>query len=104
MVSPAEQRRAWAYALISRAATPPPAYGSVEWLALPDGPERVAAVILAAEKFALDWEAQKAAEDAAFADRRSLHKTSWTGREFRPDPAIASDVDREWREWVGGAA
>lgn len=104
LVSPAEQRRVWAYALVSRCPAPPPAYGSIEWLALPDGPEKVAAVVLAAEKFAIDWEAQKAAEDAVFRDAIELHKRGWSGTGFRPDPTIAAEIDREWREWVGGAA
>lgn len=52
-MSPIEQRRAWAYALISRCQTPPAAYGSEAWLALPDGPEKVAAVVIAAEAWAL---------------------------------------------------
>jgi hypothetical protein len=104
VVTPAEQRRAWAYALISRASTPPPAYGSVEWLALPDGPEKVAAVILAAEKCLLDWEAQKVLEDRTFAEQGADHRRVWTGRGVRPDPHMAADVEREWREWIGGAA
>lgn len=103
-MSPAEERRAWAYGLISRAATPPPAYGSLEWLALPDGPEKVAAVVLAAEKCLLDWEAAKAAEDAAWLAARDQHRASWNGKGFRPDPRIAADIDREWREWAEGAA
>jgi hypothetical protein len=45
-VSAAEQRRRWAYAMISRCARPGPAYGSPEWLMLPDGPEKVAAAEL----------------------------------------------------------
>lgn len=105
MVTPGEQRRAWAYALISRATEPPPAYGSSEWLALPESsPEKVAAVVLAAEKCLIDWEADKAARDAAWLAAKEQHKASWTGRGFRPDPRIAADIDREWREWAGGAA
>jgi hypothetical protein len=104
-VTPGEQRRAWAYALISRATEPPPAYGSPEWLALPESsPEKVAAVVLAAEKCLIDWEAQKALEDQMFAQQGADHRRAWTGRGFRPDPHIAADVEREWREWVGGAA
>jgi hypothetical protein len=104
-VSPAESRRAWAYALISRAATPPPAYGSPEWLALPESsPEKVASVVLAAEKCLIDWEADKAAQDAAFVAARDQHRAAWNGRGFRPDPRMAADIDREWREWAGGAA
>ncbi len=103
-MSPAEERRAWAYGLISRAATPPPAYGSLEWLALPDGPEKVAAVVLAAEKCLIDWEAAKAAEDAAWLAARDQHKAAWTGRGFRPDRTIVADIDEEFRAWVGEAS
>jgi hypothetical protein len=90
--------------MISRASRAIPPYVSAEWLSLPDGPEKVAAVILAAEKFAIDWEAQKAAEDAAFAAQRDEHRASWTGRGFRPDPTLPAEIEREWVEWVGGAA
>ena len=104
-MSAAEQRRAWAYAMVSRCQTPPPAYGSPEWLALPDGSvEKVAAVILAAEKCAIDLEAAKAAEDRLWVAQGTEHRTAWTGRGFRPDPAIADEIDVEWREWIGGAA
>lgn len=104
MVSPGEQRRAWAYALISRAKTPPPFYGSLEWLALPDGPEKVAAVVLAAEKCMIDWEAAKQLEDQAFAEAAAEHRRSWAGAGFLADPLIEADIEREWREWIGGAA
>lgn len=105
MVSPGEQRRAWAYAMISRCQTPPPAYGSLEWLALPDGSlEKVAAVILAAEKCAIDVEIEKRTEDRLWAAERAEHRASWSGRGFRPDPRIAADVEQEWRDWIGGAA
>ena len=104
-MTPQEQRRAWAYAMVSRCQTPPPAYGSLEWLALPDGSvEKVAAVILAAEKCAIDWEADKALEDQVFVAGQRRHRTSWTGRGFRPDPQLQADIEREWRDWVGGAA
>lgn len=105
-MSPGERRRAWAYALVSRAATPPPAYGSLEWLELPDGPEKTAAVVLAAEKCLIDWEGQKALEDQVFADQRKEHRDAWNVRAgcFRPDPRIAADVEREWVEWVRGEA
>ncbi len=97
-----ERRRQWAYALISRCAEPPPSYLSAEWLALPDGPKKVAAVVLAAEAFAMEWESRKAAEDVAFRADAEAHRSSWTGRGFRPDPAIEDDIDREWQEWARG--
>ena len=104
-MTPAEQRRAWAYGMVSRCKTPPPAYGSRDWLALPDGSvEKVAAVILAAEKCAIDVEIDKGTEDRLWAAAKAQHQSAWTGAGFRPDPVIADDIDREWRDWVGGAA
>ena len=117
MVTAAERRREWAYGLISRCHTPPPAYGTPEWLALPEGPEKVAAVVIAAEaragegdnllerlaaEVAFEREAFKAAEDADYIARRDAHRASWTGNGFRPDPGMTADIDREWREWAGG--
>lgn len=119
MVTPAEPRRRWAYGLISRCSTPPPAYGSPEWLALPDGPEKTAAVVCAAEAWAIEGDnllenlrieielsqaAHKAAEDDAYVARRDAHRAGWTGRGFRPDPALPDELDREWRDWSGGVA
>lgn len=118
MVSP---RRQWAYAMISRTSEPPPSYGSPEWLALPDGPEKVAAVVIAAEAWARDGEeirdrlllelgvspeVHKAAEDAAYAALRDEHRRSWDPRlpGFRRDPALEDEIDREWRQWADGAA
>ena len=119
-MTPGEQRRAWAYAMVARCKTPPPAYGSRDWLALPDGSaEKVAAVVIAAESWALEGDfleqslrtevealqrAHKAAEDAEFCARRDGHREAWTGSGFHHDPHIADDIDQEWREWVGGAA
>ena len=108
-----EERRAWALALMSRANGRPPAYGSPEWLALPDGPEKVAAVVRAAETLVIEralrdaeieaW--RKAAEDVAWQAARDRHKAAWDAQRgrFRPDPAIATEVEQEWREWVGEA-
>ena len=51
----AAERSEWARRMIARAAAPVPAYGSTEWLALPDGDARkVASVVAAAESWALD--------------------------------------------------
>lgn len=117
MVSPAESRRAWAYGMISRCPRPPVKYGSPEWLALPDGPEKVAAVIIAAEAWAIDGdnlierleaevrferEAFKAAEDAEYLARAAAHRESWTGTGFRPDPQLEDEIEREWAEWTRG--
>ena len=99
---------------------PIPGYGSPEWLALPDGDRRkVAGVVVAAECWAREADeledrlrlevealqrAHKAAEDADYCARRDAHRESWTERGFRPDPRLEDELDREWRQWVGGAA
>jgi hypothetical protein len=117
VVSAAEQRRRWAYRLISRCATPGPAYGSPEWLALPDGPEKVAAVVRAAECWATEGDdllenlraeielsqaALKATEDADYIASRDAHRADWTGGGFRPNAGLPDELDREWAKWVGG--
>lgn len=103
MVTPAEARRAWAYARIQLCQTPPVGYGSPEWIALADrSPEKWAAIILAAEKCLIDWEAAKRLEDQVFAAIRDDHRDSWTGYGFRRDRAIDADIEREWCEWVRG--
>lgn len=83
-------RRRWAYSLARRCTTPPPPYGSSEWLALSDGtPEKVAAVVNAAEAWARDgdnladnlWREleehrrlDKAAEEAECVARAAEHR------------------------------
>lgn len=116
-MSAAEERRRWAYGYLSRVSRPGPAYGSPEWLALPEGPEKWASVVRAAECFAIDGdtllerleaevrferEAFKATEDAEYLARAAAHRESWTGTGFRASAAIADDIEREWREWAGG--
>lgn len=121
-MSAAEWRRRWAYGLISRAQTPPARYGSPEWLALPDGPEKIASVVIAAEAWAsagdtleetlraqLDAERQahKRAEDAEYVARRDAWKADWLpSGGFRTDPTEGDRIEREFREWVaqGGDA
>ncbi len=46
----------WARALIDRASGLLPSYGSPEWDALPDGPEKVAATVVAAEAWRTYWD------------------------------------------------
>lgn len=110
-------RRRWAQRMIQRCPEPPPKYGTAEWLELPEGDlGRVAAVIIAAEAWALDGddiegrlhvevelerEAFKRAEDAAYLARRDAHRDSWTGRGFRPDPNEPARIEAEWTEWAG---
>ena len=111
--TPSSMRRAWALAMMGRARGPIVAYGSPEWHALPDGPERVASVIKAAESYVIECQLfderlaaeQKSAEDRAFVAAREAHRAAWDGRRgcFRPDPAIAAEIEQEWREWVGEA-
>jgi hypothetical protein len=97
------RRRRWAYSLISRAAQTPP-YGSANWHSLPEGSaERIAAVVIAAEAWAMDAEdistrlaaeldsayaAHKRAEDAAYAERAAA------GRAAAPKPGGKSFVER----------
>ena len=107
MVSAIERRKAWARRFISAAPTDVQ-YGSDEWLALPEGPAKWGVAIRAAECWQTDREetlqrieaARKASEDAAYAARIDQHRRNWSGRGFRPDPAIADDIEREWLEWV----
>ncbi|WP_137292020.1 hypothetical protein [Nocardioides dongxiaopingii] len=114
-MSAAEQRRQWAQGILSRATGDVPEYMSDEWVDLPDGPEKVAAVVRAAECWAVDCElrdleqlvflnglrhAHKRDEDAAFVARGSDHKQQWTGRGFRPSPSVENDVRAGWGEWV----
>ncbi len=86
-------RRRWAFRMVERCQTPPPSYGSAEWLKLPEGDYRkVAAVVIAAEAWAVDGdnleerlhaelaierEAFKRAEDADYAARRDEHRAEW---------------------------
>lgn len=101
-MSPAEKRRAWAQQLIDRAGDRPPAYGSPEFLALPDGPAKVAAVVIAAECWAREGDdlperlrlevdlarsASKATEDAEYVARRDQWHQEWGDKSYRPHPA-----------------
>lgn len=103
MVSPEQQaRQEWAKALLGRATGPVPAYGTAEWLALPDGPAKVAAVVRAAECWAReaddlearlryelwwDWMREKRAQDAARIEQIEAHRAQWSGKDWRPHPA-----------------
>lgn len=114
MVSAVEERRGWALAMMGRARGDYPRYGTPEWLALPDGPEKVAAVVRAAESFALECELfdewlaaeTKAAEDHAWRNARDRQRAAWDAQRgrFRPDPTIAAEVAQDWREWARGEA
>lgn len=118
-MSAAEDRRRWAYGYLRRVSKPPPAYGTPEFLALPEGPEKWAACVRAAEAWAGDGEdlelklrieveamqrAYKLAEDTDWNQRREAHEQSWTGTGFRRDPAVDAEVEDEWRAWVNGEA
>lgn len=86
-------RRSWAYAMVSRCTSPPPIYGSPEWMALTDGDVRkVAAVVNAAECWARQGDeleenlraevaalraAHKANDDADYVARREQHRREW---------------------------
>ena len=87
-------RRRWAYRLIHRVSEPPPQYGSAEWLALPEGsPERIAAVIVAAEAWAQAADTleddlrreieigrvqQKRLDDEEYQDRAAAHRRDYS--------------------------
>lgn len=87
-------RSRWARRMIDAAEKPLPAYGSPEWLALPDHDRRkVAAVVVAAECWATDLdnlperirleaEAHKRIEDAAYVERWQAHHAEW--RDMKP--------------------
>lgn len=103
-------RREWAQRFIDRAPNPP-AYGSPEFLALPEGhPAKIAAVVVAAESWARDGDeleerlrrevlalsrANKQAEDAEYVAQVSA------GYDRRPDPA---ELEAEFWDWIRGAA
>lgn len=104
-MSPVERRKAHARLFIRRAPDAP-IYGSEEWLALPDGPAKVAAVYKAAEAWLTEHEEAlarlraehlaaameaKRADDAAFVERREAHRRQWSGS-WRPHPANRREV------------
>ena len=70
-------RRRWAYRLIHRVSAPPPQYGTAEWLALAEGsPEKVAAVVIAAESWAqagdtLEDDLRRELQTARLEDKRA---------------------------------
>lgn len=85
-------RYEWARRYLDTAPRPIPRYGSSEWLALPDGPVKVASVVIAAEAWARDldnlaenlrveleaaWRANKAAEDDEFRERAEAWRQEW---------------------------
>lgn len=101
-------RRRWALALIQCAKAPVPPYGSSEWLALPDGPEKVCAVVVAAECWAADGddldERQKQLEDEQWQQRRDAHRERWKDGRPKPDPTLTERITTEYDEWIGGGA
>lgn len=104
-MTPPSDRSRWARRMIDAVGEPVPAYGSEEWLALPEGDRRkVAAVVVAAECWAtdlddladrlrLEFEAHKRAEDAAYVARWQAHRTEWSG--VKPCRGIAYADMRE---------
>jgi hypothetical protein len=103
-------RQEWAQRLIARHPSPP-AYGSPEWLELPEShPAKIAAVVIAAECWATDGDelenrlrrevlalsrANKQAEDAEYV--ASYQRPART----LPD---AAELEAEFWEWIRGAA
>ena len=94
-------RRNWAYALTRKCSTPPPRYGSRAWLALSEGsPEKVAAVVIAAEAWASDLDNMpanlaleldnmrrqaKKNEDLEYVARAAEHRKQWGNLRVVPD-------------------
>jgi hypothetical protein len=114
VVSDVEARKAWAARFIA-AAPADVVYGSEAWLALPEGPAKWGVAVRAAECWQTDLEATlerlradhrgaviaaKLAEDLEWSERADAHRREWTGRGFRRSPAIAADVELEWRDWA----
>jgi hypothetical protein len=97
--SSAIHRKSWARELIDKATRPIHKYGSPEWCALPlDHPNRVAAVVVAAEAWAWDWEnlednlrreveglraAFKSDEDAEYVRSYTEHRKQWSRKSNR---------------------
>lgn len=102
-------RQEWAANLIRRAGDDVPSYGSPEWLALPEShPAKVAAVVIAAESWAMDGDdlerrlraevlalsgANKRSEDDEYVEQIRL------GYDRRPDTA---ELEAEFWDWIRG--
>jgi len=124
-MSATSQRRRWAYSLIRKAEMPPPSYGSEAWLALPDGSDdKVAAVVVAAEAWAVDGDnvegrlrdeledraaAEKHVEDADYQALATEHRKRWrhlglvrpgryAGQVVRPLEQVGADYLSELNE------
>lgn len=105
----AHARRRWAYKMVARCSAPPPAYGTAEWLALPEGSiEKVAAVIRAAECWATDGDnlhenlraqaeaaarAHKQLDDAEYVARREAHREQYRGLRLVKGEAYSQTAD-----------
>lgn len=110
-------RREWARHLLA-AAPDAPSYGSPEWLALPESsPAKVAAVVRAAECWAIDGDdlearlrlevlalsrAYKRAEDAEYVAGCKAWAKTWAGGVHHPDPNLPARIEAEYREWLRG--
>ena len=113
----AYRRRRRASGLIARAATPPPLYGSTEYLALPkDDPRALASMAVAAECWAfqadnlvrdlqlelrLAWEANKRQEDAEYQARARQHAEDWRHLARSPRPYAGQQIPPRPLEDIG---
>jgi hypothetical protein len=95
LMSDVIRRRTWSYRMAARCDTPPPVFGSREWLDLPDGDYRkIAGVVNAAECWATEGDdlperlaeeveqsrvAFKQTEDADYVARAQAHRREWHG-------------------------
>lgn len=112
-------RQEWARHLLA-AAPDAPAYGSPEWLALPEGsPAKVAAVVRAAEAWAVDGDelegrlrvevmalsrANKLEDVAEYIADCEAWRQRWAGGVFHPDPDLPAQLEAEFWDWIRGAA
>lgn len=105
-------RREWAQVLMARAPSAP-LYGSPEWEALPDGPEKVAAVVRAAEAWVVEGErlpeqvrvdveaiqrAYKDGVDDEFHRRADEHQARWSTLATLPTPFAGQRPPRPLEE------
>lgn len=93
-------RRAWSYQFIRRAKTPPPSYGSREWLALAnDDPRQVAACVVAAECWA------RGGDDIPGRLEREVaaSREAFVRAENQDYKARANDHRQEWRKRLNGS-
>jgi hypothetical protein len=103
-------RQRWARILIDRNPHPP-AYGTPEWLALPEAhPAKIAAVVIAAECWAMDGDEleDRLRREVLALSRSNKHAedAEYVARFQGPSRTLphADELEAEFWEWVRGAA